>query len=100
MPWHKVRVYYDREAERERRFAYRMSLSVLLAAALLVLMAGVVMYPFVELWSMPSSQGAAMNEWRAAHGSPDFPTATQEVCGVVALLCLAYLSIGLNARTK
>jgi hypothetical protein len=89
MPWHKVRVYYDREAERQRRFAYRMNLSVLLAAALLVLTLAVGVYPFVEFWFAPSSQG-----------SPYFPTATQEVCGLVALLCLVYLSIGLSARSK
>jgi hypothetical protein len=100
MPWHKVRVYYDREAERRRRSIYHMNLSVLVASALLLIVLAIGIYPFVEfLFEMPA-HGAAPPAWNVHRDTPDWPTSTQEVCAAVALVCLIYISIAMNFRPR
>jgi hypothetical protein len=100
MPWHKVRVYYDREAERRRRSLYQVNLSLLIASAVLLLAIVIGIYPFVDFWfGLPAHSGDGQM-WRVPGDSPDWPTPIQEVCGAVSLLCLIYISIVLNFRGK
>ena len=55
MPWHKKRVYYDRESERRRRDIYRLDISILLASALLliVIVAGLISRLFIGFFVNP-----------------------------------------------
>jgi len=91
MPWHKKRIFIDREAERRRRLTYRFDISILVASALLVLVLAVGLFPLAQFWFSSSLHGGALSDW---------PTSTQELCGIVALLCLAYISLALTVRAK
>ncbi len=91
MPWHKKRVFIDREAERRRRLVYRFDISILVASALLVLTVVAALLPLAQFWFNSSLHGGGVSDW---------PTTTQKLCGIVALLCLGYISLALNIRAK
>ena len=100
MPWHKVRVYYDREAERRRRLSYRFDISILVASALLVVVIVAGLFPVVDFWRGLPARGSNSNGFHVPNEVPDWPTATQEVCAVVGVLCIVYISVALNVRTR
>jgi hypothetical protein len=99
--WHRVRVYYDREAERRRRLAYHVNVSILVASAVLLIAVILGIYPFVQFWfQLPAHSGGTDIAFHAPQDSPDWPTTTQELCAIVAVLCIIYLSIAFNFRAK
>jgi hypothetical protein len=100
MPWHKVRVFYDREAERRRRFAYQVNLSILVASAVLLLAVLLGIYPFVQFWFELPAHSSGATTFPVQHDSRNWPTSTQELCAALAVLCIIYISIALNFRTK
>jgi hypothetical protein len=99
MPWHKVRVYYNREAERQQQLNYRFNVSVLLAATLLFLSLAVGLYPFFEFWFEKPGASAAVNAYHP-QSLPDWPTPTQELCAFIAILCFIYIAVYVNFRPK
>ena len=93
MPWHKRRVFYDREGERRRRGIYRLDISILVASALLLIVIIAGLLPFADFWFAAPTPVAAGNTF-------DYPTATQKLCIAVGLLCVVYISVALNMRAK
>ena len=101
MPWHKVRVFYDREAQARRRFEYHVKVSVLIAGAVLLIAMAIGIYPLVELLFSSSLHGPGTGgPWHIRPDIPDLPTYTQEVCVCIAVACFLYISIALNTRTR
>jgi hypothetical protein len=98
MPWHKKRVFYDREAERRRRLSYRLDISILVASALLLVVVIAGLFPVVDFWMGLPARGG--NTFRVPNEVPDWPSATQEICAVVGLLCIVYISVALNMRAR
>src|SRR5690348_16096327 len=99
MPWHKVRTYHDHHMDHRRRVTYRLDLSILLVGALMVLAVVGALGSFSGPFE-PGPTGLSDLHGGSGRSAGLGPTFTQEVCGGVALVCLAYLAIAVAVRSK
>ena len=94
MPWHKVRVYYDREAENRKRALYRLNVSVIVAGALMVVMLATFL---LSIWAAVGSH-RAMGIGGDRVAILDLLGFEQKFSGFVALLCFAYIAFVMSLR--